>query len=80
MSEQKHPLFNGLKIIEFGRFVAGPYAAELFAHGGADVIKIEPTDGDATRFNQPIFPGEGRQYIIKARVKRVFPVNLGDPK
>ncbi|MCH2520650.1 MAG: CoA transferase [Dehalococcoidia bacterium] len=80
MSEQKHPLFNGLKIIEFGRFVAGPYAAELFAHGGADVIKIEPTDGDATRFNQPIFPGEGRQYIIKARGKRGFPVNLGDPK
>ena len=79
MTTPAESIFDGLKILEFGRFVAGPYAAELFAHGGADVIKVEPTDGDATRFNSPIFPGEGKQYIIKARGKRGLPVNLAHP-
>ena len=79
MTEAPRSLFNGLKIVEFGVFVAGPYAAELFAHGGADVIKVEPAEGDATRFNSSIVPGEGRQYIIKARGKRGIPINLGHP-
>ena len=79
MTKSSESIFDGLKILEFGRFVAGPYAAELFAHGGADVIKVEPTDGDATRFNAPIFPGEGKQYIIKARGKRGLPVDLAHP-
>jgi crotonobetainyl-CoA:carnitine CoA-transferase CaiB-like acyl-CoA transferase len=39
MTTPTESIFDGLKILEFGRFVAGPYAAELFAHGGADVIK-----------------------------------------
>jgi len=70
-------LFEGVRILELGQYVAVPYCAELFAHGGADVIKIEPVTGDETRFNSPIIPGEGRQYIIKARGKRGLPVNLG---
>ena len=69
-------VFSGVRIIEFGMFVAGPYASELFAHGGADVIKVEPITGDATRFNSTIVPGEGRAYIIKARGKRGLPLNL----
>ena len=77
MTEASAPLFEGLKVVEFGVFVAGPYAAEMFAHGGADVIKVEPVEGDATRFNSSIIPGEGRQYIIKARGKRGIPLNLG---
>ncbi|MDA1147431.1 MAG: CoA transferase [Chloroflexi bacterium] len=77
MTEAQQPLFEGLRVVEFGVFVAGPYAAEMFAHGGADVIKIEPIEGDATRFNSSIIPGEGRQYIIKARGKRGIPINLG---
>lgn len=80
MTEAQRPLFEGLKVVEFGVFVAGPYAAELFAHGGADVIKVEPSEGDATRFNSSIAPGEGRQYIIKARGKRGIPINLGHPE
>ena len=69
-------VFSGVRIIEFGMFVAGPYASEMFAHGGADVIKVEPVSGDATRFNSTIVPGEGRAYIIKARGKRGLPLNL----
>jgi formyl-CoA transferase len=70
-------MFEGLRVLELGQYVAVPYCAELFAHGGADVIKVEPTTGDETRFNSAIVPGEGRQYIIKARGKRGIPIDLG---
>lgn len=68
--------FEGIRIAEFGRYVAGPYAAELFAHGGADVVKFEDIDGDETRRNSEIIRGEGRQFIIKARGKRDIAIDL----
>ena len=80
MNDRGDGVFSGVRVLEFGLFVAGPYAAELLAHGGADVIKVEPATGDATRFNSTIVPGEGRHYIIKARGKRGLPVNLGHPR
>ena len=79
MSNQSDGIFSGVRVLEFGLFVAGPYAGELLAHGGADVIKIEPTTGDATRWNSTIVHGEGRHYIIKARGKRGVPINLRHP-
>lgn len=72
-------VFSGVRVLEFGLFVAGPYAGELLAHGGADVVKVEPVTGDATRFNSTIVHGEGRHYIIKARGKRGVPINLRHP-
>lgn len=72
-------IFSGVRVLEFGLFVAGPYAGELLAHGGADVVKVEPISGDATRWNSTIVPGEGRHYIIKARGKRGAPINLRHP-
>ena len=80
MNEQADGIFSGVRVLEFGLFAAGPYAAELLAHGGADVIKIEPITGDATRFNSTIVHGEGRHYIIKARGKRGVPINLRNPQ
>ncbi len=70
-------LFDGVRVLELGQYVAAPYAAELFAHGGADVVKVEPVTGDVTRYNSAIGPDEGRQYVIKARGKRGIPVDLG---
>lgn len=79
MDELGDGIFSGVRVLEFGLFVAGPYAGELLAHGGADVIKIEPITGDATRWNSTIVHGEGRHYIIKARGKRGVPINLRHP-
>ena len=42
-------LLEGLRVIEFGERVAAPYCGRLFAESGADVIKVEPPGGDATR-------------------------------
>ena len=72
--------FTGLRILELGQYVAVPYCAELFAHGGAEVIKVEPITGDETRKNSEIVPGEGRQFIIKARGKKGIPIDLGKPE
>ena len=80
MDDRPEGIFSGVRVLEFGLFVAGPYAGELLAHGGADVIKIEPISGDATRWNSTIVPGEGRHYIIKARGKRGVPINLRHPE
>ena len=79
MDDRSDGIFTGVRVLEFGLFVAGPYAGELLAHGGADVIKIEPVTGDATRWNSTIVHGEGRHYIIKARGKRGVPINLRHP-
>ena len=79
MAEAEGP-FAGLRIVELGQYVAVPYCAELFAHGGADVIKVEPIAGDETRKNSEIIPGEGRQYIIKSRGKQGIPIDLSMPE
>lgn len=47
---------SGLRIIELGNLVSAPFCARLFADYGADVIKIEPPDGDLARRLGP-FPG-----------------------
>jgi len=72
-------LFAGLRVLELGQYVPIPYCAELFAHGGADVITVEAIEGAPTRHNSVLVPGEGRQYIIKARGKRGIPINLASP-
>ncbi len=56
MTEQ--PL-AGLKVVELATGVAGPYAAKLLADFGADVVKVEPPDGDPTR-KEGVRPERGR--------------------
>lgn len=70
--------FDNLRVLEFGRFIAAPYCGQLLADGGADVIKVEPLEGDETRRNGPIVPGEGRQFLNKNRGKRSLAVDLAD--
>jgi crotonobetainyl-CoA:carnitine CoA-transferase CaiB-like acyl-CoA transferase len=70
--------FDGLTVIEFGRFIAVPYCAQLLGDGGADVIKVEPITGDESRRNGMIIEGESRQFLNKNRGKRSLAVNLSD--
>ncbi|MCZ2108561.1 MAG: CoA transferase [Dehalococcoidia bacterium] len=72
--------FSGLRVVEFGRFIAAPYCCQLLADGGADVIKVEDVIGDETRRNGPILETEGRQFLNKNRGKRSLAVDLGHPE
>jgi len=70
--------FAGLRVMEFGRFIAAPYCGQLLADGGADVIKVEDVTGDETRRNGSIMEGEGRQFLNKNRGKRSLAVDLSN--
>lgn len=50
-------LLDGLKVVEYGRFISAPYAAKMMADMGAEVIKVEPPGGDESRRHGP-FPGD----------------------
>ena len=49
------PVFGALKIIDCGSYVAGPAAATVFSDLGAEVVKIEPLDGDPLRQLAPVY-------------------------
>lgn len=49
----------GVKVLEFGHFAAGPFAGLLLADWGADVVKIEPPEGEGLRNWPPFVGGEG---------------------
>ena len=72
--------FQGLRVVEFGQYIAAPYCAQLLADGGADVIKVEPLEGDPNRRNGQITPGESRQYLNKNRGKRSLAIDLDHPE
>jgi formyl-CoA transferase len=71
--------FEGLRVLELGRFIAVPLCGQMLAEAGADVIKVEDLDGDQSRHNGPIVPFEGRQFLNKNRGKRSISAQLGDP-
>ena len=43
------PPLQGVKVLDLGQIYNGPYAGFLLAHGGADVVKVEPLGGEALR-------------------------------
>ncbi len=68
--------FTGVRVVEFGQFVAVPFAAQLLAEGGANVIKIEALEGDPTRLLRPLAPGETRTFLSRNRGKHSLPLSL----
>jgi formyl-CoA transferase len=78
MSDAEGPL-EGLKVIEMGQLIAGPFCGQLLGDMGADVIKIEaPGEGDPMRaWGQPGFP---LHWEVVNRNKRTVSANLRVPE
>ena len=72
----------GIKVIEVGVAMAGPFCGMTLADYGADVIKIERVgEGDETRHWPPYFPGEVGYYFAAAnRNKRSLSIDLKQPE
>ena len=66
----------GVKILEFTQIIAGPFGGMLLADMGADVIKVEPLEGEPWRLALQFIPGESKTYMSLNRGKRSLPLNL----
>ena len=71
---------EGIKVLELGNFIAGPFCGMLLGDMGADVIKIErPTRGDQTRAMPPLVNGESASFAALNRNKRSLVLDLKQP-
>ena len=62
---------HGIRVLDFGRFIAGPFCAALLADLGADVIRVEKVQGGEDRFLMPVTDaGDGAFYLQVNRGKR----------
>ncbi|MEM5383375.1 CoA transferase [Paraburkholderia phymatum] len=76
-------IFSGLKVLDFSTYVAAPGAAVVLGDFGADVIKVEPPQGDAWRYSHklPVLPHSEEAYPwhLANRNKRSLTLDLKSP-
>lgn len=76
-----HKPLKGIRIIEMGQLIAGPFAGKMLAEFGADVIKIEPPGkGDPLRNWRLLHKGTSLWWEVQARNKKSVTLNLREPK
>ena len=69
---------TGIRVLDFGRYIAGPYCAALLADYGADVIRIEAPDGNDDRYTVPVAEdGSGAMFMQMNRAKRCLTLKPG---
>ncbi len=71
----------GLKVIDLTRVLGGPYCTMILSDHGADVIKIEPPQGDEVRdWGPPFHEGDASYFIGINRNKRAIALDIGKPE
>ena len=76
----------GLKVVDLSRVLAGPFCSMILGDHGAEVIKVEPPQGDDTRRWGPPFapgdggPGDASYYIGLNRNKRAIALDISDSR
>ncbi len=80
-TQPTHGPLQGLKVLELGQLIAGPFAAKTLADFGADVIKIEPPEtGDPLRKWRLLKDGTSVWWQVQSRNKRSLALNLKHPE
>lgn len=85
MKPQESPLqasaLSGLKVLELGQLIAGPFAAKTMADFGAEVIKVEaPESGDPLRKWRMLKDGTSVWWQVQSRNKRSLALDLRTPE
>ena len=71
---------SGVKVIELGTLIAGPFASRICGEFGAEVIKIEsPDGGDPLRKWRKLYEGTSLWWFVQARNKKSLTLNLKHP-
>ncbi|WP_408951268.1 CaiB/BaiF CoA transferase family protein [Lysobacter sp. Hz 25] len=70
---------GGIRVLDLSAYIAGPYGCALLADQGADVIKIEPPDGDNLRQYPSTLASESRAFLGVNRSKRGIVLDLKRP-
>jgi crotonobetainyl-CoA:carnitine CoA-transferase CaiB-like acyl-CoA transferase len=75
------PPLAGVRVVDFGRFIAGPYCSMLLADMGADVIRVDRRHGSEDRFiGRPVTAdGHGAHYLSLNRNKRSLTLDAAKP-
>ena len=74
-------ILEGIRVLDFGRWIAGPHSAHLLADLGADVVRVERPKGEDDRFLMPVTRhGEGAQYLPCNGGKRSLTLDMGSPE
>ncbi|MBE7517989.1 MAG: CoA transferase [Thermoflexaceae bacterium] len=71
---------DGVVVVDFTEYVAGPYCTMMLADMGAEVLKVEPFEGDHWRRQQPVAGRESRYYIGVNRGKKSIAMRIETPE
>jgi len=79
MSETQKPL-AGLRVVELGSLIAGPFCSRILGEFGAEVVKVEaPDGGDPLRKWRKLYEGTSLWWYVQARNKKSVTANLKHP-
>ncbi|MGI9245762.1 MAG: CaiB/BaiF CoA transferase family protein, partial [Steroidobacteraceae bacterium] len=74
-------VLDGVRVLDFGRYVAGPYCATLLGYLGAEVIRVERRDGGEDRYIAPVAAGgEGGVFFQTACNKKSLTLDPATPQ
>ena len=76
MTESLKTPLEGIRMLDLGRYQAGPRCALMFARLGAEVIKIEALKGDESRSNGPMVRGQSAYWVQYNSGKKSLAINL----
>ena len=71
---------EGVRILDCTQIIAGPLAGSLLSEMGADVVKVEPLEGEPWRLQAEILPKESKAFLTQNRGKRGLTLNFKDPR
>ncbi len=71
---------RGLRVLDLGRYIAGPYCGAMLGDFGADVVKVEPPGGEYVRHQPPTVDGDSTYTLVHNRSKRGITLDFRDDR